>query len=64
MNTMKIIALKEQGRLQKGDRISTPTLGECTVEIIASIDTIIVMDQARQRCRISGLVTSEDTVLT
>lgn len=55
MGTIKLEKLQTEGRLQCGDRVSTPRLGSCEVATIESVHTITVKNDAGQHFRLSGL---------
>lgn len=55
MSDIKLLKLKTEGRLQKGDSLETPRLGVCSVVTIESVHTITVRSIAGKLFRLSGL---------
>lgn len=52
---IRLVKLKEEGRLQPGDTVETARLGACEVTFIQSANTICVMAQSGQHFTLSGL---------
>ena len=52
---IRLVKLKEEGRLQVGDTVETARLGECEVAYIQSADTICVKAPSGQHFALSGL---------
>ncbi len=55
MTDIKLEKLQQEGRLQRGDRVSTQRLGLCEVVTIESVHTLSVKTLEGQCFRISGL---------
>lgn len=58
---LKLVKLKNEGRLTKDDIIEDSRLGVCFVVSIDSINTITVKNVDGKYYRISGLVIGSDT---
>lgn len=52
---IRIIRLKEEGRLQKGDVVEAARLGQCKVAYIQSADSICVVTPDNRYFNLSGL---------
>ncbi len=51
---IRIVKLKEEGKLQAGDQVETHRLGVCTVCSIQTSDSIIVTTADQRRFKLSG----------
>ncbi len=58
---IRLVQLKQEGRLQRGDKVETQRLGICEVATIESFHTITVKSTAGQYFRLSGLAFGDDT---
>lgn len=52
---IRLVKLKTEGRLQKGDIIETLKTGKCVVELIQTAQSIVVKSAAGKYFNISGL---------
>ena len=52
---IRLVQLKQQGRLQRGDKVETRCLGVCEVATIESFHTITVKSSDGRCFRLSGL---------
>lgn len=57
---IRLVQLKQQGRLQRGDKVETRRLGVCEVATIESFHTITVKTSVGQYFRLSGLAFGDD----
>ena len=51
---IKLVQLKTEGKLQKGDKVETQHLGVCEVTCIQSADSIVVKNAAGKYFNLSG----------
>lgn len=52
---IRLVQLKQEGRLQRGDKVETHRLGVCEVQTIESAHTITVRSADGRCYRLSGL---------